>query len=269
MPYANVNGVNLYYELHGPEEAEVLVLSNGVLMSTASWAFQTTVLSKYFRVLVYDCRGMWKSDHPQAPYSMEKHAEDLAALLDYLKIDQAHIAGISYGSEVSMVFAINYPERTKSLIVSNGVSQIDPLLKAFGDTWVSSAEEKSARLLLQTTAPLNFSESYLTKNKETIASLEAKYEKLDFESFIRLMDSFYRLNITDKLSLIQAPALVIVSELDNLKTRNYSERIYQHIPNAEFVIIPGAGHASCLEKPKEFNSIVLGFVMKHTGESNG
>ncbi len=77
--------INLYYELSGPEGATVLVLSNGIMMSTGSWGYQKSVLEKYLRVLRYDCRGMWQSDHPQGPYSMEQHADDVAALLKPLK----------------------------------------------------------------------------------------------------------------------------------------------------------------------------------------
>ncbi len=263
MPYAQINGIQLYYELHGPENAEVIVLSNGVLMSTASWAYQTTELAKHFRVLLYDCRGMWKSDHPKEDYSMELHADDLAGLLDDLQIQKAHIVGISYGSEISMVFAIKYPQRTQSLIVSDGVSQVDPLLKAFGETWVSAAKLKNAQLLLETTKPLNFSEAYLVKNKELLGGLVAKYEQLDFEAFVRLMACFFDLNITDQLKNITAPTLVMVGEEDILKTKRYSDRITAKIPNSEYVVIPGAGHAACLEKPHIFNTLIIGFVTKN------
>ena len=103
MPKIQANGIQLYYEQHGwDKDAEVLVLSNGVLMSTASWTMQAPVLAKHYRVLLYDCRGMWQSDHTVGPYSMEQHADDLAALLDALEIKQAHIAGISYGGEISL-----------------------------------------------------------------------------------------------------------------------------------------------------------------------
>ena len=114
MATAHVNGIELYYEVHGPEDGDVIILSNGVMMSTASWAVQRDVISKYYRLVLYDCRGMWKSEHPEGPYSMAMHAEDLLGLMDHLEIEKAHIAGISYGSEVSMTFAANYPERTKT-----------------------------------------------------------------------------------------------------------------------------------------------------------
>ena len=65
MPTIRVNGIEIYYEQYGwDRDADVLVLSNGVLMSTASWAYQTPVLSRYYRLLLYDCRGMWQSAHP-------------------------------------------------------------------------------------------------------------------------------------------------------------------------------------------------------------
>ena len=266
MPQIEVNDTQLYYEIHGPEDKDVIVLSNGVLMSTASWALQVPTLSKYFRVLTYDCRGMWQSAHPSGPYTMRQHAEDLAALLDTLGIEKAHIAGISYGSEVSMTFALHYPEKTQSLIVADGVSYIGRLLRAQCDTWIAAAEKKDAKLLLQVTTPFNFSEDWIIKNEKLIESLEAKYEVLDFEAFLELMKCFYNLNITDELENIQAPTLVIVAEGDLLKTRSYSDLIAEKIPNAELVVVPGSGHALSFEQPGAFNTLVLGFVLKNMGE---
>jgi len=263
MSFIEVNNINLYYELHGDSKKETIVLSNGILMSTASWNFQVAELSKHFQILIYDCRGMWKSDHPDEQYSMELHAEDLSCLLSALEIEKAHIAGISYGSEISMMFALKYPEKTKSLLIFDGVSQIDPLLKAFGDTWVSAAEQKNPELLLKVTTPLNFSEEWIIKNQGILPILEEKYSQLDFGAFIQLMESFYNFNITANLPEIRVPTLVVVGEKDILKTRLYSERIAELIPNSEFFVVPGSGHALCLEKPNEFNSLVMGFVFKH------
>ena len=65
MPRIGVNGIELYYDLTGPENAPVLVLSNGIMMGTASWVYQKTALNTHLRVLLYDCRGMWQSDHPR------------------------------------------------------------------------------------------------------------------------------------------------------------------------------------------------------------
>ncbi|MGD8406639.1 MAG: alpha/beta hydrolase, partial [Anaerolineales bacterium] len=117
MPKIQANNVELYYELHGAEDAPLLVLNNGILMNAAgSWIFQTEALSKRYRLLQYDCRGQGQSEHPDEAYTMEMHADDLAALLTALGYEGAHIAGISYGGEVGQAFALKYPEHCLSLI---------------------------------------------------------------------------------------------------------------------------------------------------------
>lgn len=264
MPLVQVNDVNLYYELHGPEDADVIVLSNGIFMSTASWAFQVAALKQHFRVLVYDCRGMWQSEHPAGPYSMQQHADDLAGLLKTLGIPRAHIAGISYGGEISMAFAIQYPQMTRSLVISSSVSQLDPLLTAIAQSWIDALQSRDPATLFDVTLPYNFSESWIAANAATLNASKKRYEAMDFTSVSELMSAFCRLNLTADLSRISAPTLVLVGEEDILKPRKYAEIIAAQIPGAEFILIPHAGHAVCLEKPAAFNSAVLGFILKHS-----
>ena len=264
MPKVLVNNINLYYELHGPANADVIVLSNGIFMSTASWGFQVAELKKHFRVLVYDCRGMWRSDHPAGPYSIEMHAVDLAELLKALGISKAHIAGISYGGEISLTFALKYPEMVRSLIVSSSVSQLDPLLTAIGQSWAVAMRTRDPGTLYDVTLPYNFSEAYIQANAALLAASRERYGAMDFDSVGELMKAFVQLDLTGELAKIKAPTLVIVGENDILKPRKYSEIIAGQIPMAELAVIPNAGHAVCLEQPGVFNDLLLGFVLKHS-----
>jgi len=260
MPKTEANGIGIYYELHGPAEAEVVVLSNGVLMSTASWAYQVPALSRCYRVLLYDCRGMWQSDHPPGPYSMELHADDLAALLDALGIEQAHIGGISYGAEISMVFALKYPERARSLILSSAVSQVDPVLAGIAGMWLAAAQRRDPGLFFAATYPFNFSQRWIAANSAALAQARSRYETLDFDAVAALCQAFLDLDITGELHHIVAPALLMVGEEDNLKPRAYADIIAREISHAAYAVIPGAGHAVCWEAPLAFNSLVLGFL---------
>lgn len=260
MPTQKVNGVELYYELHGPEDGEVVVLSNGVLMSTASWGLQVAEIAKRFRVLLYDCRGMWRSEHPRGPYTMELHADDLAGLLDGLDFPAAHIAGISYGGELSMVFAAKYPQRTKSLILSSTVSESDAILQGMADSWLSAAKAHDGARLYEASYSLNFSNAYLEANKVNLASAAARYDQLDMNAVVELMNCFKNFNFTAELQRIKAPTLIMIGENDILKPRKYSELIAKQIVGSQLVVVPGAGHALCLEKPAIFNALVLGFV---------
>lgn len=262
MPKITANDIQIYYELHGPEDADLLVLSNGVLMSTASWAFQTPALSQHYRLLLYDCRGMWQSEHPPGPYSMELHAEDLAALLDALGIQEAHIGGTSYGAEVGMVFALKYPERTRSLVVTSAVSQVDPLLKGLIGTWIAAAQAHDPDMLFRVVYPLTFSEAWIADNQATLDLARERYETLDMDALLELLLSFFQLDVTADLHQITAPTLVVVGEEDLIKPRKHSEIIAREIPNTEFAVIPHAGHAALWEQAGVFNSLILGFLAK-------
>jgi len=260
VPKIEVNGIDLYYELHGREDADVLVLSNGVLMSTASWALQTPVLSQAYRLLLYDCRGMWQSAHPPGPYSMALHADDLAALLDALDIERAHIGGISYGAEISLVFALRYPERTRDLLVASAVSHIDPLLEGWMKSWIAAARAHDPEMLFNVTYPLNFSEDWIAQNAASLETALERYRTLDFDAFVELLLSFSDLDVTGELHHIEVPTLVMVGEEDLLKPRKYAELIVHEIPGAELAVVPRAGHAVMWEQPDLFNILVLGFL---------
>ena len=262
MPTIEANGIRLYYEQHGweNESADVLVLSNGILMSSASWAYQTPVLSKRYRLLLYDCRGQWQSDHPSGPYSMELHADDLAALLNVLGVERAHIGGISYGAELSLVFARKYPHKTRSLIVASAVSQVDPVLNGLMGGWIAATRARDPQLLYQVVYPLTFSDAWIAANQPALDAALARYATLDFDALLELLLSFSQLNETAELHHIAAPTLVIASELDILKPRRYAEIIAREIPQAELAVVPNAGHAACWEQPVLFNALLLGFL---------
>ncbi|HKJ27833.1 MAG TPA: alpha/beta fold hydrolase [Anaerolineales bacterium] len=263
MTTIEVNGISLYYELHGPEDAPVLVLNNGIIMNAAtSWIFQTKALSAVYRVLQYDCRGQGQSDHPSERYSMGQHAEDLAGLLDGLGIEQAHIAGISYGGEVSQMFALMYPERTLSLILADTVSEVGPELRTVVESWVDALHSGDSLTFFNATVPWNFSPEFIEKNTSMLEKAKVRYGDLDFPAVVRLCEAFFAVDFTTRLGEIDVPTCIVVGEKDLLKGLPYARILQSQIPQAEFHVLDGAGHASCWERPKEFNSIVLGFLAK-------
>jgi len=258
-----VNGVNLYYELHGPEDAPALVLNNGIIMNAAtSWVYQTKTLSKQYRLLQYDCRGQGQSDHPESPYSMEEHADDLSALMDMLKIEKAHIAGISYGGEVAQAFVLKYPEKTRSLILMDTVSEVGAELRIIVQSWVDALKTDDALAFFNATVPWNFSPKWIAANTPTLEDAKKRYSLLDFPAVVRLCEAFLEIDFTNRLSEVQVPTCIMVGELDIFKGIRYAEILKTNIPHAEYHILMSAGHASCWERPQEFNSVLLGFLAK-------
>lgn len=261
MPITKLNGIDIYYEIHG--EGEPVIFGNGVFSNTLGWVHQLPVFSKEYQVVLYDMRGQGQSDKPDGPYSFEIHAEDQRALLEYLGISKVHHIGISYGAELGLVFALKYPEMLKSLVVCSAVSYVGPLLNSMGQLWKAVCVLGDPELFYHATVPLNFGEAFIRENTAILEQAKARYAQLDYPPLVRLMDAFLVLDITEQLPKIKTPTCVIVGEKDIIKPAYpYSRVIHDSLPNSEMVIVRDSGHAVTFERPEEFNSVVLGFLRK-------
>jgi 3-oxoadipate enol-lactonase len=264
MPKIAVNGTEIYYELHGPENAPVLVLNNGILMSTASWPLQVPAFSQHYRTLVYDCRGQGQSEHPNQPYSMEQHADDLMALLKALGIERAHILGISYGGEVAQAFAIYHPQAVRSLILVATASEVGPELRLVVRSWRDAAASNDPNIVFDVIVPWTYSPEFVRNNEAFILRARGRFGLLDLPSIVRLCDAFDALDFTPHLPEIKVPTAVVFASEDAIKGRRYADILRRGIPHAEFHCLAGAGHAAHYERPEEFNTLVLGFLAKQS-----
>jgi 3-oxoadipate enol-lactonase len=269
MPVLTANGVRLAYELFGESQKierahpfdqarsaqnqpfPPIVLLNGIAMSISHWKPMIAELPAGTPCVCHDFRGQTLSDKPAGPYSLEIHADDLAALLDGLGIARGHIVGTSYGSEVAMEFAIKYPERCASLMVIDGVSELDAVLEGAAISWMESAKV-DPRVFYKTMQPWTYSSAFISENREMLSAREdgvAALPKAWFNGFVELCKAFLSIDLTSRLQSIKCPTTVIVGENDILKPRHFSEIIARNIHGATMQIIPGAGHAVVIEQP--------------------
>ena len=263
VPFAICRDVRLYYEIHGPEGAPVLVLNNGILMNAAaSWAPQTAAFARAYRVLQYDCRGQGQSDHPEGVYTMDGHADDLAALLDTLGIGRAHVLGISYGGEVAQAFALRHAPRVSTLLLADTVSEVGPELRLIVEGWRAAALVGDPELFYLVTVPWNFSPAFMTAQTAVMTAARTRYRLLDFPALVRLCDAFLGVAFTPRLHEIAAPTCVMVGEEDLIKGPRYAAIIHHAIAGSELHCWPGAGHATCWEVPAAFNATVLDFLAR-------
>ncbi len=262
MPRINTNGIELNYVLDG--KGPVVVFINGLTMDVNGWYFQVDAFSQNYKMLRYDCRGQGQSDKPDMDYSQEMHAEDLKNLLDRLNVGKAHVVGLSNGGMVAQHFALKYPDKVGALVLVDTCSYIDILLELILKAWIKATEIGGSELRYDVALPVLFSNSFVEKNLENIMALrETSIENNPPRPFINLAKACMKHNLADRVSEIKSPTLIIVGEEDILIPPRHSKILHQSIKNSKLVIIKDCGHVPPIEKPEEFNAIVLGFLKEH------
>ena len=259
--FADMNGGKLYYEVAG--DGQPLVLIHGGLVNSRLWDDQFEVFAQHHRVVRYDVRGFGQSSPPTQPYS--NHA-DLKALLDFLSIDKAAVLGLSMGGAIAIDFALTCPERVTALIpVAAGLSgyQFDaaPALQTEMRTAYDQGDKaRAAEISLQmwTDGPNRTPAQVNPLARERIRAMTLHtFELPDTEqNYLQPLDPPAVLRLKE----IQAPTLFIVGDEDVHGILDIADLIVKSVPGARKAILPGTAHHLNVEKPAEFNQIVLEFL---------
>lgn len=262
MPRVKVNSINLNYELEG--NGSTVVFINGLTMDVNGWYFQVQEFSKRHKVLRYDCRGQGTSDKPDMEYSQFMHAQDLRDLMNKLDIEKAHVVGLSNGGMIAQHFAINFPDKVGALVLADTCSYIGTLLDLIITLWIRAAQIGGSEFRYDVSIPFVFSEDFIKKNKEALLQMKIlSSETNPPNAIINLAKACLKHNTTHRLSEIKAPTLIIVGGEDTLIPVKYSKLLNEGIRGSSLVIIEGSGHVPSIEKPDEFNRIVLDFLREN------
>ena len=280
MPLARIDGIHLYYEMHG--NGSPLLVLNGLGGNLLEWmTFQVPVWSQEYRVILYDHRGTGRSDKGDTvtdeAYTTRSLAADAVGLLDALAINEpTHVLGPSHGGRIAQWVALDFPERVRSLVLAaTGPGQIDP---SFAPTRgipahvVEAMTEKGYERYMREHLGGSFfySESFRQNHAEAVQ------EQVDFyfqyptplRNYLRHVIARQTHQTLDLLAQIAAPTLVIVGENDTAEvaTGNHvatSRRMAELIPNAELVLVKDAAHSFFQEAPQAANEAVLDFLGRH------
>lgn len=257
---AEVNGAQLYYELHG--SGAPLVLIEGLGTATWLWEQQVPAFAEHFTTVVYDNRGVGRSEAPAGPYSIGLMADDLAALLDTLGVERAHVLGVSLGGFIAQEFALRYPERVDRLILvstsAGGATHVPMGPEAIARFMTPADDPRS--LILQR-LPLAFTDAYLadSANVERLVAqrLERPQPPQGYQGQLAAGSTF---DAADRVQAITAPTLVAAADADVVVPVENGRRLAEALPNAEFVVYPGYGHQFFVEIPERFNRDVIDFL---------
>jgi len=244
--YANVNGLKMYYEVHGT--GRPLVLLHGAF----GWATVYPTLAKDRQVIAVELQGHGHTADIDRPLTIEQMADDTAALLKELKIEQADFFGYSMGGTVALGVAIRHPNLVRKLAI-NG-SHARKMADAFEPEMF-----KQFQSLPDDFAPPILKEPYdkIAPDPKQWPTLVAKIKKmgLEFKGFTR-----------EELKAIKAPVLITFGDRDGTRPEHAVE-MFRLIPNSQLAIIPGADHFLIYQNPEKLLPMVGAFLDAPVPES--
>ncbi len=260
MARIKVNGVELYYEIHG-EGKETIVFSHGLLWSGRMFQSQVDLLKASYRVVVYDHRGQGRSDESPADFTMETNYEDALALIKALDLGPCHFAGLSMGGFVAMRLAARNPELIKSLILMETSADEEP--NTFKYTLLNTVVKMlGVKAVTNKVMPIMFGSKFLAdpaRAKEKAHWQEQlENNKKSITKAVKAVIS--RKSVYHELPIIKCPVLIIVGDLDVATVPEKSIRIHNQLTNSRLKVIEGAGHSSCIEEPEKINQAILEFL---------
>jgi 3-oxoadipate enol-lactonase len=260
MAQISANDINLYYEVHG--DGQPLIFIHGLGSSTDDWEFQVPEFSKSYRVITFDLRGHGRSDKPAGPYQIPMLAADLAGLLQALHIPPAHLVGLSLGGAVAFQFALDNPEKVKTLtIVNSGPSLGGTPEEARQEIErrVGIVQQLGMRAMGEALAPALFPKPEQAALRETFIR---RWAENDPSAYIEATRSLLGWNVEDQLGRIKCPTLILASDQDYSPV-TVKEAYVKLIPNARLVVIAEAHHALPIEQPEKFNAALRDFLDRY------
>lgn len=260
MPYTENDGVKIYWEEHGRGEPLLLIMGLGYTLDM--WHRNLPALSERYRTIVFDNRGLGKSDVPPGPYSTSDMAADAIAVLDDAGVDKAHVLGASLGGLIAEELVLGHPHRVKSLILActhgGGTEHIvmpsQEVLDMLAARASMTAEEgvrAAIPFVYHAETPRERIDEDLAIRLRTFPSAEGYTAQL---AAGLTHDAF------DRLKDIKVPTLVIHGDSDALIPYTNAQILAREIPGAKVTIIPKASHVFFTDQPEASNEVVLSFL---------
>jgi len=268
MPKVKVNDITMNYEQQGT--GEPLVLIPYLAADNACYAFQVADYAKHFTCISVDPRGAGATDKPAGPYSTELFADDIAAFMQVIGIERAHVTGLSLGAATGMWFAAKYPEKVRSLSLHSAWTKTDPFLKVVVQGWQSLAKGLGSvtEMVIQGIFPWCFTPELYAAKPDYIESLAAfvrgrPVQPLD--AFLQQSNAVIGHDAASQLGKITAPTQLTFGRHDLVTSTRFLDPMKNAIRKSETVVFEDCSHAPIYENLGEFNQKTLAFLQRHTG----
>lgn len=268
MPEASVNGATIHYDQQG--SGEPLILIPYLSADHACYAFQVPSFAERFCCYPVDLRGTGASGAGRTPYTVASFAEDIAAFMQALGLQKAHIFGLSLGGAVGMRFAAAYPDKLLSLSLHSTWPSTDRYVRTVVEGWqcVAEALDDVAETVIKSILPWCLTPEFYEAKPDVVESLGEFVRgrpKQSVSSFMEHSRAVIAHDALDELARIEAPTLVTFGAKDAVTSTRFAGPLIDGIGNAELEVFDGCSHAPIYENVEGFNARSLEFLTRNSG----
>jgi pimeloyl-ACP methyl ester carboxylesterase len=268
MPNVTANDITIHYEQQG--QGEPLILIPYLAADNACYAFQVADYAKHFTCISIDPRGAGESDKPEGAYSTELFADDVAAFMHVIGLENAHVSGLSLGAAIGLWIAGKYPERVKSLSLHSAWPKTDPFLKTVVEGWRTIAKGLGSvpEMVVQGIFPWCFTPELCAARPDYIdqlADFVRSRPQQPLDAFMRQSAAVLGHDALAELGKITVPTQITFGRHDLVTSTRFAEPLKSGIGGAELVVFESCAHAPIYENVAEFNEKTLAFLLRQTG----
>jgi pimeloyl-ACP methyl ester carboxylesterase len=274
VPFARAaDKVRIYYEAHG--SGTPLVLAYGIGGNVEMWDVNRDALAARHRLILWEPRGHARSDSPEDPakYSFERWVFDLKAVLDHLRIRKAHVGGLSLGAGIATRFALRFPARVRSLVVTNSSSaaglplSVENLVMRARSIEVTLTKGMDAMAEYAMAANPNLSER-LALDPGARAEFYEEYRRLSPIGYANSLRALIAMDhITDQLRRLRMPVLLIGADRD--PSLEPMKAMHRRVRGSRLVVLSPASHFGNRDQPEAWNRTVIEFLARCDRRSRG
>ena len=275
MPFARTDDrARIYYEEHG-RGGTPLVLAYGIGGNADMWDVNRDALAAHHRLVLWEPRGHARSDSPEDParYSFQRWALDLKTVLDALKIRKAHVGGLSLGAGIATRFALRFPARVRSLVVTNSSSaaglplSVENLVMRARSIEITLTKGMDAMAEFAMAANPNLSER-LAIEPAAKEEFYAEYRRLSPVGYANSLRALLAMDhITDQLPRLRVPVLLIGGDRD--PSLAPMKVMHRKVRGSKLVVLSPASHFGNRDQPEVWNRTVLEFLARCDRRARG
>ncbi|MCB1110915.1 MAG: alpha/beta fold hydrolase [Chlamydiia bacterium] len=264
MPFAPVNGIEIYYETHG--RGNPVIFLSGFSTHHLTWQPFIEPLQEDFQLILFDHRGAGQSTASPPPYTIEMMADDTASLLDYLNVDRASMVGSSMGTAIIQAIAKRHPQRIdKGALIAPFAKLPQASLMKSMTTGKLLQAGVPIELVIETVIPWLFSRSFVAHQEKVAAKKEEMSNNpypQTLEGFLGQLQALEAFDSTPFLRSLKAEFLLLAGEQDLSTPLSCAKHLHALLPHSTLHSFPEMGHMVHAEKREEVLSLILSFL-KH------